>query len=197
MAYTYLIGWSKLDKWYYGVRFAKDCHPGDLWKTYFTSSKYVEEYRQLHGEPDVIEIRHTFEDSSAAMLWEQRVLRKMNVLHSEKWLNKNISGAIASEISRETAMNAIKNGTHHFLKLTPETRSQRSRKAAMSAFKNGTHVFLQPNFLINNLKEKYIKMTDEEFAEWLTKQNLIMKDGRKNPNVIKAINIRKQSGRQF
>jgi len=40
-------------------------------------------------------------------------------------------------------------------------------------------------------------MTDEEFAEWLTKQNLIMKNGRKNPNVIRAINIRKQSGRQF
>lgn len=23
--YTYLIGWSKLNKWYYGVRYSKKC----------------------------------------------------------------------------------------------------------------------------------------------------------------------------
>jgi len=31
MAYTYLIGWSKLKKYYYGVRFAKKSNPKDLW----------------------------------------------------------------------------------------------------------------------------------------------------------------------
>ena len=36
--YTYLIGWSKLDKWYYGCRYGINCHPDDFWKTYFTSS---------------------------------------------------------------------------------------------------------------------------------------------------------------
>lgn len=42
--FTYLIGWSKYDKWYYGVRFAKGCNPDDLWNTYFTSSGILHEF---------------------------------------------------------------------------------------------------------------------------------------------------------
>lgn len=52
--YTYLIGWSNQNKWYYGVRTAKNCHPGDLWTTYFTSSKYVKQFITQYGEPDII-----------------------------------------------------------------------------------------------------------------------------------------------
>lgn len=40
--YTYLIGWSKLNWWYYGAEFAKIkkiANPSNLWTTYFTSSK--------------------------------------------------------------------------------------------------------------------------------------------------------------
>lgn len=61
MPYTYLVGWRSMDVWYYGVRYAKDCDPTDLWKTYFTSSKRVAEFRATNGEPDVIEVRKTFD----------------------------------------------------------------------------------------------------------------------------------------
>lgn len=44
--YTYLIGWSEYDIWYYGVRYAKGCNPADLWVKYFTSSKFVREFRE-------------------------------------------------------------------------------------------------------------------------------------------------------
>ena len=47
--YTYIIGWSSLNKWYYGVRYAKNCKPEDLWKTYFTSSKHVKEFLTGNG----------------------------------------------------------------------------------------------------------------------------------------------------
>ncbi len=60
--YTYIIGWSLYNKYYYGVRYAKNCNPNDLWKTYFTSSKYVKEFRNNHGEPDIIQVRKTFEN---------------------------------------------------------------------------------------------------------------------------------------
>lgn len=40
--YTYLLGWPEIDKWYYGVRYAKKCHPSDLWVTYKTSSRHVD-----------------------------------------------------------------------------------------------------------------------------------------------------------
>ena len=90
--YTYLIGWSKEDKFYYGARWAKNCHPSDLWKTYFTSSTHVKKYRLLHGEPDIIQIRKTFSDVDQCRIYEQKTLRRMNVLYNNKWLNKNING---------------------------------------------------------------------------------------------------------
>jgi hypothetical protein len=90
--YTYLIGWSEHRIYYYGVRFSKKCHPSDLWKTYFTSSKYVKQFREEHGEPDIIQIRKTFKDSKSAILWEEKVLKRINAIKSEMWLNKNVSG---------------------------------------------------------------------------------------------------------
>lgn len=31
--YTYLIGWSSHNKFYYGVRYAKGSNPNELWKS--------------------------------------------------------------------------------------------------------------------------------------------------------------------
>ena len=95
--YTYLIGWSKLNKWYYGSRYAtKDkclyesgCHPDDLWETYHTSSDLVTSFREEHGEPDVIEIRKTFSNADDAKAWEHRILQRMNVVKNDKWINDN------------------------------------------------------------------------------------------------------------
>lgn len=89
--YTYLIGWSKLDKWYYGVRYS-NCgkniaNPKELWRIYFTSSKVVKSYRKKYGEPDIIQIRKTFIDKDSAIKWESIVLRRLNAANSEKWLN--------------------------------------------------------------------------------------------------------------
>lgn len=86
--YVYLIGWSKLDKFYYGVRFAKDCTPKDLFITYFTSSMLVKQYILQHGIPDIIQIRKTFKNARDAILWETRVLTKMKAHIHPKMLNK-------------------------------------------------------------------------------------------------------------
>lgn len=52
MPYTYIIGWPSLNKWYYGVRYAKNCQPDDLWKSYWTSSRHVSAFRLLHGHSE-------------------------------------------------------------------------------------------------------------------------------------------------
>jgi hypothetical protein len=88
LAYTYLIGWSKLNKWYYGVRFSKNCSPDDLWVKYFTSSKYVKEYRKNNGEPDIVEVRKIFESSEEARNWETRFIKKIKAVGNSNWLNK-------------------------------------------------------------------------------------------------------------
>jgi len=87
--YTYLIGWSKHQKFYYGVRYGKNCHPSDLWISYFTSSKHVKKFRLENGEPDVIVIRKTFDTSEKARNWEDKVLKKMKVIFDDKWLNRS------------------------------------------------------------------------------------------------------------
>jgi len=88
--YTYLIGWSKLQIFYYGVRHSKNCSPDDLWVSYFTSSKYVKEFRTKHGEPDIISVRKTFKTKELARKWEHKVLVKMKVTKNEKFLNKSL-----------------------------------------------------------------------------------------------------------
>jgi hypothetical protein len=87
LPYTYLIGWSKLNKWYYGSRYAKGCHPDDLWKTYFTSSKHVKQFRSEFGDPDIVQIRRTFTDPSKVRLWEDSVLSSIPNQSRSLWLN--------------------------------------------------------------------------------------------------------------
>jgi len=87
--YAYLIGWSNKNTYYYGVRYASDCDPSDLWVTYFTSSKYVEEFIKEYGDPNIIEIRKTFDSIDKARLWEHKVLKKMKVKYDDRFLNKS------------------------------------------------------------------------------------------------------------
>jgi hypothetical protein len=77
---------------YYGVRYAKNCHPSDLFVTYFTSSKYVADYIKEHGLPDIIEIRKTFTCENRvkkAKKHEHKVLSKINAGYRDDYLNKS------------------------------------------------------------------------------------------------------------
>ena len=86
--YVYYICWSELDRHYFGCRYAQGCHPKDLWVTYFTSSKHVAEFRKKYGDPDIIEIRETFQTAEETREYEHRVLRKLNVQNNVRWLNR-------------------------------------------------------------------------------------------------------------
>lgn len=87
--YTYLIGWSDLNLWYYGARYASGCHPTDLWVSYFTSSKIVAERRKIYGEPDIILVDQTFDSAESALDHEKKVLKEQDAAKSSQWLNKN------------------------------------------------------------------------------------------------------------
>jgi len=91
--YTYHIAWTSLDKHYYGVRYAKNCNPIDLWSSYFTSSKLVKQYREQYGEPDIVEVRKTFECPEKARLWEYKVLHRLKAVKSDRWLNLTNGGS--------------------------------------------------------------------------------------------------------
>lgn len=103
--YTYLIGWSQLGKYYYGVRYAKNCHPDDLWQSYFTSSKNVKKFAAKHGNPDLIIIRRTFESANSAMIWENKVLKRLDARNHPKMLNATNNMANTHPINYNPAKN--------------------------------------------------------------------------------------------
>lgn len=88
--YTYKIGWSAYDKFYYGVRTANIVAPTqDLWIKYFTSSTVVKSFRKEVGEPDIIIIDKEFKHNDDALLYETNYI-KTNSLHTnEQWLNQS------------------------------------------------------------------------------------------------------------
>lgn len=92
--YTYRITSKTTGQHYYGVRYAADCHPDDLWVSYFTSSKYVKEHIDEHGKDDfVIEIRKIFpNDPDSARMWEDKVIQRLNIVRNPLWLNRGNSG---------------------------------------------------------------------------------------------------------
>jgi len=114
--FVYLIGWKNLDTWYCGVRYKHGCHPSDLWKTYFTSSKHVKNFRKLHGEPDHIEILKEFDNFQDAYNYEQEKLKEFDVLNKNNWLNKRVGykfkyGPLTDEIKRKISNSNI--GKHY------------------------------------------------------------------------------------
>lgn len=135
MGYTYLIGWSHLDKWYYGVRFAKGCSLDDLWTKYFTSSNQVKKFRELHGEPDVVSIRKVFTDKTKAQSWERRVLLRMKVVKSPRWLNANDTFRYDYVATPEVLAKRAAGVQKSWDVLTPEERSRRTenRRARWNA----------------------------------------------------------------
>lgn len=153
MPYTYLIGWSSQNKFYYGARWAKDCSPSDLWNTYFTSSKHVKAFRKENGEPDIIQVRKIFEDVNKCKIHERKVLQKLNVLSSNKWLNKNINGMFlpTGEQSKEHIAKRVRsgietrkqNGTYGITAWTKETHpstADKIQKAHKGKPKSAEHI---------------------------------------------------------
>jgi len=123
--FTYLIGWKAHNVWYYGSKYAAGCNPSDLWTRYFTSSKYVKQFIAEFGDPDVIEIRNTFDTPAQATTWEKKVLRRMNVIHDDRWLNK----------SNATTFYIAKQSPEHISRRCKKGSTEGKRNAALKAGK--------------------------------------------------------------
>jgi hypothetical protein len=102
--YTYIIGWSDHNKWYYGCQYSSKSHPQNLWTKYFTSSKSVFNFRKEYGEPDIVLVCETFDDPLDAKKWEDDVLLSIPKDQYSYWLNKrfgSFKGVVDSPERRE------------------------------------------------------------------------------------------------
>ena len=139
--YTYLIGWTSLDTWYYGVRFQKNCQPGDFWTTYFTSSKHVRKFVDEHGEPDVKVIRKIFSNSKSARLWEHKVLRRLNARDDLRFLNKTNGDGRFFNLGHTEETKKRLSEKHTGKKLSKETKQKLSivNKGRLAGERNGMY----------------------------------------------------------
>lgn len=94
--YTYLIGWKELDKWYFGVRYAKGCRPDEFWReeqrskrSYNASSKTVDKFIKEHGQPDVRSVIDVFKSEEMARDYESRIIDLFDMVKDSRFLNKH------------------------------------------------------------------------------------------------------------
>lgn len=88
MPYTYVVNCPD-GRRYYGVRYAKNADGKDLWSTYFTSSKEIHRMISIYGSDKFTAyVRKTFSTKDQAILWENKVLRRLNVRQNDAWVNK-------------------------------------------------------------------------------------------------------------
>jgi hypothetical protein len=88
--FTYVVKFKPTGQIYYGSRTKQGCQPADLWNSYYTSSKVVHQLIAEHGRDAFeVEIRRTFATKEAALLWEHRVLRRLDAARNPQYLNRN------------------------------------------------------------------------------------------------------------
>ncbi len=111
--FTYIIGWSQNKKFYYGAKYARGCHPNDLWTTYFTSSKYVKEFIRENGEPDIIKIHRTFEDKDSCITFEHYYLHKIDAKNNTLFLNESNGGLNGCDNANKIPAKDYSGKTYH------------------------------------------------------------------------------------
>ena len=162
--YCYLIGWSKVGKYYYGRRTARNCHPNDLWVKYFTSSPKVKECREKYGEPDVMEIRKTFSGDARIVeccAWECTVLRRMNAARNEKFLNRT-NGDLKFDSSGKKRSKESNDKTRQ--KLLGRKKSKETCEKLSKAHKGKQTGDTNPTYFLFSC-EYYIKLPTGEIIE--------------------------------
>lgn len=125
--YTYILKCVPDNTVYYGVRYARGCHPSDFWSTYFTSSKAVKRLLVKYG-PDAFqfEIRQTFTSVSAAREWEHTVLRRMRVVSRSDFINATDNISIvpqygdANSSKRDAVRSKIASGLKRHFSQNPQ-----------------------------------------------------------------------------
>ena len=176
--YTYLIGWSKENKWYYGVEYRKSgriANPKNLWTIYKTSSLIVKRFYAKHGDPDVIQIRRTFRDANKAYIWEQKVLRRLDVQHKSHFLNiKNTTGKRLTDINE----GSFKQGQIPWNKRLKLDLSVEERKKYSSIKSKEerllTSIRNKNRFANTELREEYKSRTIEQFANTILRERHLL-----------------------
>jgi hypothetical protein len=135
--FTYLVKHIPTNKYYYGVKFKKGCHPNDLWTKYFTSSKKVKGLIRKYGKKSFLfEIRKTFKTQKQAREWEHKVLRRLKVIYRNDFLNQSDSLHIDPKIISKSKMG---NKNPMYGKKMSEKHKQKIKNTLIQRYKKLPH----------------------------------------------------------
>jgi hypothetical protein len=159
--YTYHLYHKPTGKHYYGVRTKTGCHPDELWKTYFSSSKVVKSLREQYGDDSFeFQIRKTFETPREALEWETRLLTRIDAAGRDEWLNRHNGGKKFSTSGIKPSVETVVKRKEKLKKLAerPEWR-EKMRKINKEIANNPIR------------KEKFAKAIEEKMKndEWRQK----------------------------
>lgn len=91
--FSYHLYHRPTNRHYYGIRFARGCHPNQLWTTYFSSSKVIKKLIEEYGTDSFeVSVRRTFHTANAALTWEHKVLRRLGAAQRSDWINRHNGG---------------------------------------------------------------------------------------------------------
>lgn len=105
-----------------------------------------------HGEPDVIQVRKTFDNTIVAQNWEHRVLKRMKVVSSNKWLNRTDNKSIAPQYGEDHPHYGKKSEAHHCYG-KPNVGASKAQKQKWANF-IGPHPWSDPEFIARNVASK-------------------------------------------
>lgn len=122
--FTYCVTFIPTGQKYYGVRYAKNCHPTTLWKSYFTSSTTIHKLINTHGiDAFTCEIRKLFTTAKDAVLYEHKFLTKINAAANPYWFNNSNGGKTFCVTPESSAKSGLK---HRGKIISVETRQKMS-----------------------------------------------------------------------
>lgn len=128
--YTYLLKFIPENKFYYGVRYQKGCHPDDLFTTYFTSSKVIKKLLEEYGKDAFVwEIRKTFNNVDSARQWETDVLKKIHAAQRDDFLNETNNISIPNKKFQTEETKQKIGAKHKGKQLSERTKSLLREKA--------------------------------------------------------------------
>jgi hypothetical protein len=194
MCYTYIIGWTKLNKYYYGVRTANTKPPEeDLWKEYFTSSNIVHDYSSMYGDPDLIKIDKVFDNKEDAIRYEHLFLKEN--FHKDEYLNLSCWPAIGHyertpehrEKARQTMQKLRESGKSNkfkkgYTKIVKEETRKKMSETRKKLFAEGKLSQKGENnsFYGKQHSKESLDTIHEKRKKWL-ENNKGYRDGGKNP----------------
>jgi hypothetical protein len=127
IAYTYLIRNKTSNKWYYGVKYDKNCDTDSIGKYYFSSSKSLKDLIRVEGvENFTFEVRKIFNSVEKAKIWEHRFLKRCDVTNNESSYNR--TDRLGPPIMRGNSNSSKRHDVRLKLSLSAKNRQPHSKE---------------------------------------------------------------------